>query len=161
MPAKGPAVGYIFVIKDPRLPDGKNIVYVGNGLRPWESVIRHLKRSSNPAMAEWATGLANDFPEGFEVLGQVVAERYHGERIELPPPQPGLTRIEWDIIDVEEEDISSGSDDSRVLQIRTRKNSWIASLRAQGHPLKNESAGRPRLKPLRPAFQINRGVLEK
>lgn len=142
--AKGPATGYIWALKDPRLPEGGNIVYVGNGSRPWESIQRHLKRSSNPRVAKWAEELHKSFPEGLVIRGREVCDRYHGENIPLIEPKDGRTIIEWTILGIEEETYDYENDMTSVMYVGTLKNQIISDLKAQGHPLMNETAGRPR-----------------
>lgn len=139
-----PASGYIYALKDPRLPEGKNIVYIGNGHVPWESVQRHLTRSSNPDVAKWADELQKEFPEGLEILGRIVAERWHGEDIPLPATTPGITRIEWCILDYEEETIPEDNAAIRRIMSGTKKAYWIDRLIKEGHPLMNNKAGRPK-----------------
>lgn len=151
--ARGASSGYVFAMKDPRLTrEGKpDIVYVGNGRRPWESVARHLRDSSNPEVLEWATGLFQDFPEGLEVLGQEVCDRFHGENVPVTPLTPGRTRLEWEILALEDDDQSADSwrqethGSHQVIAPGTRKQTLIRQLREQGHPILNRGAGRPKV----------------
>lgn len=144
--AKGKSGGYVFGIKDPRLtakgePD---IVFVGNGRRPWESVERHLRDSSNAQVWEWAKGLFEDFPEGLVIHDQIVCDAYHGEEVEFPEPIEGRTLVEWVILDVEDDDDHVDAGLLRVGQKGTKKQQVIRKLMREGHPLMNRFPGRPR-----------------
>lgn len=150
---RGQAQGYVYFIKDPRLTlkGEKDIVFVGNGRYPWESVARHLERSSNPEVADWAEELHHDFPEGVEILGRIVAARWHGDvKQEIPPVPLGYTRVEWGILDLEDEEPTRDnhqeglSDGNRVILGGSKKSYWIRHLREEGQPLMNRDVGRPR-----------------
>lgn len=132
---------YVFVIYDPRKPEGKNAVYVGSGAYPWESVVRHLEKSSNPEVAEWAEGLHKDFPEGIEILGRIVADRWHGDKIPLPDPKPGITRVQWDILAFDDKEPHE-QDGNRIIG-GTSKTYWKNRLIDEGHPILNRKVGRP------------------
>lgn len=145
---KGVATGYVWGIKDPRLTaeDKPDVVYVGNGQRPWESVRRHIQESSNMELFEWSKDLFKDFPEGVEVLGKEVCDKWHGEPVEIPPPVEGRTRLEWVIFGEEQNDDLLPKDpgsERQVLPLGTLKSHIIKKLRAEGHPLLNRPAGRP------------------
>lgn len=139
-----PASGYIYTIRDPRIPKPYNIIFVGNSDVPWVAVERHLRRSSNPRVAEWATKLIADFPEGLRMHGQIVADRWHGENIDLPESYDGRTLLEWDIVDFEEEQLPSDDHAFHTIGRGSKKAYWIKKLQDEGHPLLNNVAGRPR-----------------
>jgi hypothetical protein len=140
---------YVWALKDPRLPAGANIVYVGSGQKPWESVKRHLERSSNPLLLKWVEDLHTDFPEGIEILGQVVADRWHGDPVEIPPAREGITRVEWAILDYEDP-VESSDPNAIPVPLGSRKAYWIKRFRDEGHPLLNRDVGRPRVQARRP-----------
>lgn len=141
--ARGPAGGYVFAIRDPRIQGEKNIIFVGNGGQPWISIQQHLRQSSNQAMIEWARGLQKDFPNGVEVLGDIVCRAYHGEQVEVPPSPPGITRLIWEILDLETEPPETQGSQV-IVPLGTRKIYWIKKLVSEGHPLLNKLPGRPR-----------------
>jgi hypothetical protein len=152
-------VGYIFAIKDPRLEEGKNIIYVGNGDVPWESVLRHLHRSNNPLVANWVLGLHQDFPEGLEIVGREIAEIFHGDsNVSLPPVSDGKTRIEWTILAYDDAETPPGkvrmTQGVYSLEVKSQKSYWIQKLMEEGHPLLNRAPGRPRTTPMKPAISI-------
>lgn len=148
---RGNAIGYVYAIHDPRLPKGKDIVFVGNGARPWESIQRHLTESSNPRVAGWAKQLWEEYPT-LTVLGQVVCDQFHGDPVTIPPPPPHETRLEWSILALEEDDRGNPAivdqGDSLLLSrpVPTKKAFWIRRLLEEGHPLLNNPTGRPRLR---------------
>lgn len=131
---------YIYSMKDPRQPEGKNIVFVGTSLHPWIAIRRHLLRSSNPEIMEWAKGLLKSFPEGIEILGPVVLERWHGEHIPLPESSlQGGVRLEWEVLGEIDPWIPNTIVGKTLL-----KTYWIEKLREGGHPLLNKKVGRPK-----------------
>lgn len=136
---------YVWFIRDPRITAAEegseplNIVYVGSGYEPWLSVKRHLTRSSNPELQNWVSKLHDDFPEGIQILDQVVCEIYHGEIRNLPEPTPGITRVEWGILAYEGDRVQG----DHYTNLGTLKAYWIKKLKAQGHPLLNRGVGRP------------------
>lgn len=138
--------GYLYYIKDPRKPEGANIVFVGLSNEPWLAVRRHLVRSQNPAMKTWARDLLNECPEGLDVPGKSVAERWHGEDIEIPDAPPGLTRVEWGILEYVEG--IQHSHDGVILIGPGRKQFWIDKFVEEGHPILNRRVGRPRKQPI-------------
>lgn len=143
--AKGKSGGYVYGIKDPRLTAaGKlDVVFVGNGRRPWESVQRHLQDSSNPEMWEWAKGLFEDFPEGLVIHDHIVCDAYHGEEVEFPQPIEGRTLVEWVIFDIEDEGDEDEPGMTTITPKGTKKQKVIERLRKEGHPLMNKESGRP------------------
>ncbi len=143
--ATGPASGYVWILRDPRLAlqDKPDIVYIGNGRRPHESVLRHFKRSSNDKVAEWVKGLHADFPEGIVILGDIVVHRYEGLDLEIPSIPEGFTRIEWEIVGFEDDDILLPDSPNIRLHVGTLKSYFIQKYLREGHPLMNKRAGRP------------------
>lgn len=152
---------YVFAIYDPRLPEGKDAVYVGSGAYPWESVVRHLEKSSNPEMAAWAEGLHKDFPEGIEILGRVVADRFHGDLIPFPDPRPGITRVQWEILAFDDRE-EHEPDGNRIIG-GTSKTYWLNRLVAEGHPILNRKVGRPNTRTKRNGvpIHVNHVTMEK
>lgn len=149
----GPAIGYVYGIKD---PDTEQYVFVGNGPRPWESIKRHLRDSSNPRLKQWIKDLFNKYPKGLEVLDTVVCEQYHyyqdtGELIPLPAIKDGVTRLEWTIFGEEE---NSRPDEEiveprgHILNQGTLKSRTIRRLKNEGHPLVNGVPGRKKREPV-------------
>lgn len=132
---------YVYVIKDPRIEGDKNIVFVGTGAYPWESVERHLEKSSNPDVAKWAEGLHASFPEGIEILGRIVCSNWHGDNVPVPERRPGVTRVEWDVVAFDDKDTDESSG-SKIVG-GTSKTYWIRRLKEEGHPLLNRVVGRP------------------
>lgn len=135
---RGPAVGYIYGVKD---PDTGKYVFIGNGMRPWESIQRHLNRSSNPRIREWAQDLFTRYPNGVEILTTEVCDRWHGDVVVIPEPANGVTRLEWDILDEETETLPLREGEKPIV-VAPRKTRIIKRLIAEGHPLLNDLPGR-------------------
>lgn len=132
---------YIYYIADPRLPEKTNIVYVGNADQPWLAVERHLRKSSNPQLEKWAQSIRKDYPEGVQILQEIVCQKFHGHPVTYPAKQQGITRIEWGIL-AYEGDIPFVDSAARIVKPAV-KSYWIHRLRSEGHPLLNGVVGRP------------------
>lgn len=132
---KGPAVGYIYGIKDPYTD---LYIYVGNSPYPWEAVKRHLDHSSNPELREWAERLKLKHPEGIQILGREVCDKWYDASVELPA-RNNKFRVEWSIFGVETETFEAPGDIRTVPRIKPK---IINDLLDRGHPLINRPVGR-------------------
>ncbi len=132
---RGPAVGYVYGIKDPET--GK-YVYVGNSPYPWEAVRRHLLASSNKELRAWVDVLKEKHPEGLQILGREVCDKFFDPTIELPENATGRLRVEWTIFGEEKETFE---DDTNAIIPRI-KPGIVRKLVAEGHPLVNSKLGR-------------------
>ena len=130
---KGPAQGYIYAIVD---PDTGKYIWVGNALRPWLSIQRMLLEPP-PRIKAWVNDLCDKYPQGIEVLGSIVCDKFLDPEDTTPlPPEGKDFRLEWHILALE--------DDSLDGSVPAKKQSIIKQLRDEGHPLLNGHPGRPR-----------------
>ena|SRR5579859_1551319 len=131
------AGGYIFGIKD---PETGHFVFIGNGTKPWESVQRHLQRSSNHQLRAWA----KQFGDKIEILGEVIVRQYNGEPVNIPPVREGFTRIEWEILGVESDYRDETAEAQITIVPKTIKQRKIEELKSAGYKLLNAEPGRPK-----------------
>lgn len=141
-------VGYIFAIKS---PDTGKYVYLGISQRPWELIYRMSTYPIQPQLYEWFRELYAHNPLGVEVLGEIIADRFHAQlRNEpmppLPPEHPYKIRLEWDILGIQEtEEHENGTFDPASASLKGR---IMDKLLAEGHPLFHRRQGRPHWKRL-------------
>ncbi len=140
--------GYIFAIKD---PDTGKYIYLGISQRPWELIYRMSTYPIQPQLYEWFREFYSKHPLGVEILGEIIADRFHAKlRNEpmpsLPEDHPYRIRIEWDILGIQEnEEQGNGSYDPASASLKTR---IMNKLLAEGHPLIRRKQGRPHWKRL-------------
>jgi len=152
MSARGPHAGYIFAIADPiKSIEGKKEVlcYVGVSHEPWISIDRIMRRPPS-SLKKWVDDVHQTFPEGLVVYGEIICSLYHGDIAKLPPPSPGLSVLNWKILDFEEEEPATALALPIRITQKTKKTIWIQRLIEQGHPILNGDSGRPK-KPKTPA----------
>lgn len=126
----------IFGLCDPRLPEGGNIVYVGQSSDPQKTIQNLLRHTANKRLRSWIDELAQDFPEGLVL-------QYGEKDTPIGPGADGRLYMKW--IKLEEHyraDTFSGGD--VVLQFKAPVSMIIEELKAEGHPLLNGMRGRPK-----------------
>lgn len=130
---------YIYAIHDILRPDDPlNIIFVGTSKLPWKGVHRQMIRPHNPKMEEWMREVRREHPDGIEILGKVIADRYHGEVVDLPENDEELARLEWEILEHNERIYNP-----RGVVVRNLHQWWVKKLTEEGHQLFNGKAGRP------------------
>jgi hypothetical protein len=144
--AKGPSSGYVYAIVDPEGPPSDHpdcrYIFVGNSNQPWSSIQLHIKDSNNEALKQWGRELIAKHRGQIEILDSIVCDHYHDPSVKIPPLRPGVFRLEWVILDLEEEVVSPIGEGSVMLNPPSKKRAIIKRLVEEGHPLFNGPAGR-------------------
>lgn len=158
---KDPHEGYIYIIRDPRLPEDRNIIFVGSSRRPWESVQHHIERSTLPAVREYMSKMLQDFlPADIVIRTQEVvdyAELRIDDYSDFPLPE-GAIEIPWEIVaynpNASESNSEHRGDKKRAVDlsnpkakklIKSPRSYFTEKYRNFGHPILNKRSGRPKV----------------
>ena len=146
-----PHEGYIYIIKDPRLPKDKNIFFVGSSREPWTAVKRHARRSTVKKLRKYMEELLPALGGKVVIRGKEPVDYFEGYIDSLTVLEPELgCELPWEVIDYHENKYESVSVEatSDLISVNAVSQSkrvyWENRLRNEGHPILNKSAGRPR-----------------
>lgn len=162
---KDPHEGYIYLIRDPRLPNDKNIIFVGSARIPWESVRHHVERSTLPEVRKYMKAMRIDLGDvNLIIRTQEVVDYAEGHIEELSDLNLTEEDVElvWEVVAYNPNRYEPGNtrnDKGNLYRFRNDNEYGLISIhksprayytelyRSQGHPILNKSAGRPKQDP--------------
>lgn len=138
-----PDIGqYVFVIEDPQIKTDKNIVYVGVSSQPWETIKRIFSRPTGARVTQWINSLREVYGTKLVFEQSQPCRRWHGDEVPMLVPKTGETLMVWRVIDFIAADEDPLEGDLALHARGSAKAMWIAKLRAEGHPIVTQVAGR-------------------